>query len=319
MNKMGSITDVPGIRVGHAENKEALTGCTVVLAEEGMVCGVDVRGSAPGTRETDLLAPVNAVEEVHAIVLSGGSAFGLQAATGVVDYLEEHGKGFDTGYARVPIVPAAILYDLGIGNADVRPDREMGYRACQLAGANVSVGNVGAGCGATVGKTLGMEQAMKAGLGTASVKLPDGLVVGAVVAVNAFGHVVEPETGKILAGPRGEDGTILDTIALLRESGKEQSTFSGMNTTIGVIATNAKLSKTRATKVAQMAHDGLARTTFPAHTMLDGDTLFTLASGEVQASVDLVGALAANVTAEAIVRGVKAAKGVAGIPAAGDV
>lgn len=316
---MGSITDVPGIRVGHAENKEALTGCTVVLAEEGMVCGVDVRGSAPGTRETDLLAPVNAVEEVHAIVLSGGSAFGLQAATGVVDYLEEHGKGFDTGYARVPIVPAAILYDLGIGNADVRPDREMGYRACQLAGANVSVGNVGAGCGATVGKTLGMEQAMKAGLGTASVKLPDGLVVGAVVAVNAFGHVVEPETGKILAGPRGEDGTILDTIALLRESGKEQSTFSGMNTTIGVIATNAKLSKTRATKVAQMAHDGLARTTFPAHTMLDGDTLFTLASGEVQASVDLVGALAANVTAEAIVRGVKAAKGVAGIPAAGDV
>ena len=316
---MGSIRDVPGIRVGHAENKEALTGCTVVLAEEGMVCGVGVRGSAPGTRETDLLAPVNAVEEVHAIVLSGGSAFGLQAATGVVDYLEEHGKGFDTGYARVPIVPAAILYDLGIGNADVRPDREMGYRACQLAGANVSVGNVGAGCGATVGKTLGMEQAMKAGLGTASVKLPDGLVVGAVVAVNAFGHVVEPETGKILAGPRGEDGTILDTIALLRESGKEQSTFSGMNTTIGVIATNAKLSKTRATKVAQMAHDGLARTTFPAHTMLDGDTLFTLASGEVQASVDLVGALAANVTAEAIVRGVKAAKGVAGIPAAGDV
>lgn len=316
---MGSITDVPGIRVGHAENMEALTGCTVVLAEEGMVCGVDVRGSAPGTRETDLLAPVNAVEEVHAIVLTGGSAFGLQAATGVMDFLEERGKGFETGYARVPIIPAAVLYDLGVGESTVRPDREMGYRACELAVTEVSVGNVGAGCGATVGKVLGMERAMKAGLGTASVKLPDGLVVGAVVAVNAFGHVVDPETGKILAGPRGEDGSILDTVALLRKSGEAQNTFSGMNTTIGVIATNAKLSKTRATKVAQMAHDGLARTTIPAHTMLDGDTLFVLAGGEVQASVDLVGALAANVTAEAIVQGVKAAKGVAGIPAAGDV
>src|SRR5690606_15155178 len=195
MNAMGSIADVPGIRVGHAENKEALTGCTVVLAGEGMVCGVDVRGSAPGTRETDLLAPVNAVEEVHAVVLSGGSAFGLQAATGAMDYLEEQGKGLETGYAHVPIVPSAILYDLSVGDASVRPDREMGYRACQAADVHVPVGNVGAGCGATVGKALGMDRAMKAGLGTASVRLPDGLSVGAFVAVNAYGHVVDPATG----------------------------------------------------------------------------------------------------------------------------
>lgn len=316
---MGSIADVPGIRVGHAENKEALTGCTVVLAGEGMVCGVDVRGSAPGTRETDLLAPVNAVEEVHAVVLSGGSAFGLQAATGAMDYLEEQGKGLDTGYACIPIVPSAILYDLGVGDASVRPDREMGYRACEAAGVHVPVGNVGAGCGATVGKALGMDRAMKAGLGTASVRLPDGLIVGAIVAVNAYGHVVDPATGKILAGPRGGDGTILDSVQLMRGSGKEQNVFPGMNTTIGVVATNAKLSKTRATKVAQMAHDGLARTTFPAHTMLDGDTLFALAGGEIQASVDLVGALAANVVAEAIVQGVTSATGVKGLPAAGDL
>lgn len=316
---MGKITDVPGIRVGHADREEALTGCTVVLAEAGMICGVDVRGSAPGTRETDLLSPIHMVEKVHAVVLSGGSAFGLQAASGVMDYLEEHGKGLDTGYARIPIVPAAVLYDLGIGDAGVRPDREMGYRACEAASTEVPVGNVGAGRGATVGKAFGMERAMKAGLGTSSVQLHDGLIVGAIVAVNAFGHVIDPVDGGILAGSRGEDGTLLDTVQLLQKSVREETSFAGMNTTIGVVATNAKLTKPRMTKVAQMAHNGLARTIFPAHTMVDGDTLFALASGEVQASADLVGALAANVVSEAIVQGVKAAKGAGGLPAAGEI
>lgn len=316
---MGSITDVPGIRVGHAENRVALTGCTVILAEEGMIGGVDVRGSAPGTRETDLLAPINAVEKVHAVVLSGGSAFGLQAAAGVMDYLEDQGKGFDTGYARVPIVPAAVLYDLGVGDSTIRPDREMGYYACRVASSDVAVGNVGAGCGATVGKAFGMERAMKAGLGTASVKLSNGLVVGAIVAVNAFGHITDPANGKMIAGPRGEDGTIMNTVEWMKQSNKDESVFPGMNTTIGVVATNAKLSKPRVTKMAQMAHDGLARTTFPSHTMLDGDTLFTLASGEIKASVDLVGTLAANVIAEAIVHGVNAAHGVPSVPAARDM
>lgn len=315
---MGCITDVAGIRVGHAEDIEALTGCTVVLAEAGMVAGVDVRGSAPGTRETDVLSPINSVEHAHAIVLTGGSAFGLQAAAGVMDYLEEREVGFDTGYARVPIVPAAVLYDLGIGDATVRPEREMGYLACKNAATDVAVGNVGAGCGATVGKVFGMERAMKAGIGTASVKLSNGLVVGAVVAVNAFGHIADPVSGKIVAGPRSEDDTIADTVAWMKRH-TEQNSFPGMNTTIGVVATNAKLSKVRAAKVAQMAHDGLARTTFPAHTMLDGDTLFTLASGELKVSVDLVGTLAANVVAEAILDGVRGAESVSGLPAAKDL
>lgn len=317
---MGSITDVPGIRIGHDQNMDALTGCTVVLCEEGMVGGVDVRGSAPGTRETDALSPLNAVEEVHAVVLAGGSAFGLQAAAGVMAYLEARGVGFDTGYARVPIVPAAILYDLGIGDSTVRPDQEMGYRACRNASEETLVGNVGAGCGATVGKAFGMERAMKGGLGTASVTLADGLIVGAIMAVNAFGHIVDPSNGQIIAGPRRTDGSIADTVEWMRQRGREsESTFAGMNTAVGVVATNAKLSKARATKVAQMAQDGLARTTVPSHTMLDGDTIFTLASGDVHASVDLVGALAANVVAEAIVNGVKAAKGISGLPSAGDV
>lgn len=316
---MGKITDVRGIRVGQAQNVEALTGCTVVLAEEGIVCGVDVRGSAPGTRETDLLAPVNLIDQVHAIVLTGGSAFGLHAAAGVMAYLERRGKGLDTGFARVPIVPAAVLYDLGIGDARVRPDEKMGYEACEKASTAVDVGNVGAGCGATVGKANGMAQAMKAGIGTSSIKLPDGLVVGALVAVNAYGHVVDPESGEILAGPRNEKGAIVDTVTILKEKDTLGNVFPGMNTTIGVVATNAKLTKTRATKVAQMAHDGLARTVYPAHTMFDGDTLFVLANGEVQASVDLVGALAANAVAEAIVDGVKQAAGVPGIPSFQDV
>ena len=315
---MGQITDVRGIRVGHAEDPAALTGCTVVLTEEGMVCGVDVRGSAPGTRETDLLAPINLVQEVHAVVLCGGSAFGLDAATGVMAYLEEQGKGLDTGAARVPIVPAAVLYDLAVGDPKVRPNWEMGYRACLNASTDVPVGNVGAGIGATVGKALGISRAMKAGIGTASVQLSCGLVVGAIIAVNAFGHIVDPNSKEILVGPRLNDGTIADTIELLRQGGSERNTPPGINTTIGVVATNAKLSKTKATKVAQMAHDGYARTTFPAHTTLDGDTLFVFASGEIQASVDFVGALAANVVAEAIVRGVTAATSIPGIPAAGD-
>lgn len=316
---MGQLTDVPGVRVGHAQQEGALTGCTVILADKPMVCGVDVRGAAPGTRETDLLAPINLVERVHAVLLSGGSAFGLQAATGVMAYLEERGIGLDTGDARVPIVPAAVLYDLSVGDAAVRPDDTMGYRACEVASTEVAVGNVGAGCGATVGKALGMAQAMKGGIGTASVRLSDGLVVGALVAVNAYGHIVDPASGDIVAGPRKGDGTLVDTVAWLQDNSDQKLTFPGANTTIGVIATNAKMSKARTTKVAQMAHDGLARTVVPAHTMMDGDTLFALAGGQVQATVDLVGALAANVVAEAILQAVTAAKSIPGIPSVSDV
>ena len=322
-----AITDVPGIKVGHVTNKEALTGCTVVLCEDGATGGVDQRGGAPGTRETDSMQPMHLVQKAHAIVLAGGSAFGLEAATGVVRYLEERGIGYDTQVAKVPIVPAAILFDLGIGDANVRPDAAMGYAACQAANeGSVAEGNVGAGTGATVGKIMGLKQAMKAGLGTASVDLGEGLVVGAIVAVNAFGDVIDPQTGQIIAGARSLDGTgFANTLAVMKSLvGKSiPSTGSGhrlefggpRDTVIGVVATNAQLNKEEANKVAQMAHDGLARTVRPAHTMLDGDTLFALAIGSVEADVNTVGAYAAEVVAEAIVRAVKTAEGVAGLPA----
>ena len=306
MKFKNAITAVRGIEVGHAQDEQALTGCTVILCRKGAVAGVDVRGGAPGTRETDLLNPINLVEKVHAIVLAGGSAFGLDAATGVMRYLEENKIGFNTGTAKVPIVPSAILYDLNIGRADVRPDSAMGYRAAVSASsATPAEGNVGAGTGASVGKILGLKRAMKAGLGTASINV-NGIVIGAIVAANPFGDVIEPTTGKVLAGLRS--GT---TLQQLKRMQARPATIS--NTVIGVIATNAKLTKPQATKVAQMAQDGIARVIKPAHTMFDGDTIFTLATGEKKADVSTIGAYAAEVMAEAILRAVKMAKSAGGL------
>ena len=319
-----TITAVPGIRVGQATDLEGLTGCTVVLCQEGAVAGVDQRGGAPGTRETDLLRPMHLVEKVNAVVLAGGSSFGLAAVDGVMRYLEEQGAGFDAGVARVPIVPAAILFDLDLGDPDARPDAAMGYAACQAAGAGpVAEGNVGAGAGASVGSILGPGCAMKGGLGSAAIALGDGLTVGAVVAVNAFGDVVDPLSGEILAGVRMPGGDALaDTMAVMcRMAGGGQGEGSrgwGANTVIGVVATNARLTKEEVNKVAQMAQDGIARAVRPAHTMFDGDTLFTLATGDEAADVNLVGAYAAEVVAEAIVRGVRAAEGAGGLPACRD-
>ncbi len=320
------LTDVPGLRVGHAHNEEAGTGCTVVLCESGAVGGVDQRGGAPGTRETDALHPMHLVNQVHAIVLAGGSAFGLDAASGVVRYLEERGIGFDMRVARVPIVPAAILFDLGFRRADVRPDSQMGYQACQNATQGpLEEGNVGAGAGATVGKILGMERAMKAGIGTTSEKIGDSLIVAALAAVNALGDVIDPKNGKIIAGARATQsidmdaetpGYFADTLQVMKTMAMpSQAKFSSQqNTVIGVVATNAQLNKEQVNKVAQMAQDGLARTIRPAHTMMDGDTIFALATGEIPTEVNLVGACGAELLAQAILRAVYQAKSAGGLP-----
>ena len=320
-----SITDVPGVLVGHATDLDALTGCTVVLVEGGAVAGVDQRGGAPGTRETDALHPMHLVDKAHAVLLAGGSAFGLDAAGGVMRFLENKGVGFDTGFGRVPIVPAAVLFDLGIGKANVRPDAEMGYQACKNASKlPAAEGNVGAGTGASVGKIFGMRQAMKSGVGTASIDLGGGLVIGAIIAPNAFGDVIDPQTGKIIAGARTIDKSaqspFLDTLETMKSLfGKTVLHFSSQhNTVIGVVATNAKLNKEEANKVAQMAHNGLARAIRPAHTMFDGDTLFALATGKKKADVNLIGAYAAECVAKAILRSVQLASPVAGLPAAKD-
>ncbi|MDO8531987.1 MAG: P1 family peptidase [Dehalococcoidia bacterium] len=316
----GSITDIPGIAVGHWTDRKAATGCTVVLCEAGAVGGVDVRGSAPGTRETDLLRPMNLVQSVHAILLSGGSAYGLDAAAGVMRYLEEKGIGFETRVARVPIVPAAVLFDLGIGRSDVRPGPRQGYLACQAALAeDVAEGSVGAGTGATVGKALGLARAVKGGIGVASRRVRRGPVVGALVAVNAYGDVVDEATGRIIAGPRKLRGRgYLSTVELLASGPSAEGGPLPANTTLGVVATDARLTKEQANKLAQMAHDGLARAVRPAHTMVDGDVIFALATGGYAGAADVsaLGALAAEAVAEAIVRAVRLATPVAGIPAA---
>jgi L-aminopeptidase/D-esterase-like protein len=302
-----TITDVRGVEVGHAQDEDALTGCTVILCRKGAVAGVDVRGGAPGTRETDLLDPVNLVEKVHAVVLAGGSAFGLDAASGVMRYLEEKHIGYPVGLAKIPIVPAAILYDLGLGRADVRPDAGMGYRAAASASSDAAEeGNVGAGTGASVGKIRGMRYAMKSGIGTSSVDI-NGIIVGALVAVNAIGDVVDPNSGLKVAGLR--TGTTLEWM-------KRNQTRRAVktNTVIGVIATNAILTKAQVTRVAQMAQDGLARSIRPAHTLFDGDTIFALATGKKEAEVPMVGAFAAEVMAEAILRAVKMAGPAGGLP-----
>ena len=307
MNAHGSLTDVRGLSVGHHTETRRPTGCTVILAPEGAVAGVDVRGAAPGTRETELLSPLNAIEKVHALVLAGGSAFGLDAASGVVRYLEEHSLGYKIGnLGVVPIVPAAILMDLGVGNFKIRPNADAGYKACLAAGTGpVPEGNVGAGAGATIGKMFGPKFAMKSGLGTASIKIGDtGIVVGALVAVNAVGDVVHPETGKVIAGARREDGKgFRDSMAAMM-NGYRVVAQNGANTTIGVVATNAPFNKTQMTKIAQMAHDGYARSINPVHTMADGDTIFSMSTGTANVKADLsaIGAIAATVMARAVVR-----------------
>ena len=314
--RYNAITDVPGILVGQVSDREAWTGCTVVLCERGATVGVDVRGAAPGTRETDLARPGRLVRKAQGVLLAGGSAFGLAAADGVMQYLEARGAGFKVGAVTVPIVPAAILFDLAVGDPRVRPDAAMGLAACQAAASGpVEEGNVGAGTGATIGKLLGSKSAMKGGLGTAS-RSAGGVTVGAAVAVNAFGDVVDPANGAILAGARNPlGGGFLDTVAALGSlAGKAVAAFAE-HTVIGVIATDARLDKEEVNLVATAGHDGLARAVRPAHTLFDGDTLFTLATGRRKASVSLVSALAAEVVAEAIVRGIRAAEGLPGLPA----
>ena len=315
-----SITDVPGILVGHHTLAERPTGCTVVLAMEGATGGVDVRGGAPGTRETALLDPVNTVQKLHAVVLSGGSAFGLDAATGTVRWLEENGIGFEVGELRVPIVAGAVLFDLRVGDWRIRPDAECGHRAAESAGADAPAeGNAGAGAGATVGKIAGMGRAMKGGIGSAAIRREDGLVVGALIAVNAVGDVIDPSTGRVIAGVRTEDGRgLADARVLVRESGASPTSS---NTVIGVVATNASLTKAQATKVAQMAHDGLARAVSPAHTPWDGDTIFALSTGQGGGEADVleIGALAADAVSEAILRAVRAAEGLPDLPSATDL
>lgn len=305
---MDCLTDVRGIRVGHAGDLQAATGCTVVICESGAVAGVDVRGGAPGTRETDLLDSKNLVEKVHALYLSGGSAFGLDGASGVMRYLEERDIGFDTGVAKVPIVPGAVIFDLSIGDSKKRPDFKMGYDACLNASdKNDMMGNVGAGIGATVGKYFGDEFSMKGGLGTASIRAGD-LLVGALVVVNCLGDVVDPENGTIIAGTLNMEKTgFANTIELMKR-GFSGGAGLGRNTTIGVIATNARLSKAGANKAASMAHNGLARTIKPVHTMYDGDAIFCLSTGEIDADISIVGALAAEAVAKAVVRAVESAE-----------
>lgn len=318
------LTAVEGITVGHHTLDERPTGCTVVLTGDGAVAGVDVRGGAPGTVETDLLDPVATVQEVHAVVLTGGSAFGLAARDGVMRYLDERGIGHRVGGLHVPIVAGAVIYDLSVGDRPgVRPGSDCGYRAAATAsGAMPAEGNVGAGAGATVGKIRGLGRAMKGGAGTASVSLSGGVTVGALAVVNALGDVVDPATGRVVAGVRTPGGrSLADARVLVRESPGPEESEAAANTTIGVVATNAALTPAEATKLAQMAQDGLARAIYPSHTPRDGDTVFSLATGafEGEASLALVGALAADVMAEAIVRGVRAAAGIPGYPAVSDL
>lgn len=319
MEQFQNITDVPGIKVGNEENRLGYTGCTVLLMEKGAVCGVDVRGSAPGTRETDLLNPMNLVDRVHSICLAGGSAYGLDAASGVMQFLEKEGIGLDVGVGVVPIVPSAVLFDLSVGDPSVRPDQKMGYQAASNAKrGRFPFGNSGAGCGATVGKVAGHHRAMKGGLGSASKVFPNGLIVGAIVAVNAMGEIRNPETGEVIAGARDDQGRIRSSLDWMLEQTAIPLT-AGTNTTIGVVACNAKLTKSQASKVASMAHDGLAKTIYPVHTMFDGDTIFSLATGDMLASVDLIGTIAADLLAEAVILAIKNAEGIEGFPSSKEV
>lgn len=326
MPRTASITDVAGIEVGHFTDTRRPTGCTVVLARDGAVAGVDVRGAAPGTRETDLLAPANLVDRVHAVLLAGGSAWGLDAATGVMRWLEEQDVGLDVRAAKLPIVPGAVLFDLMVGDAKIRPDAQAGYAAADAASTRApKEGNVGAGSGAAVGKIFGIARAMKGGIGTASVTVGD-VTVGAIIACNALGDVIDPETGEVIAGARTRNGkSLVDSRRAILRGDAPKPLLAGTNTTIGVIATDAPITKVQASRLATMAHDGLARAINPVHTMSDGDTLFALGTGRAKSSPGMMvlGTLAAEVTARAVVRAVRAAQGLhAGklhLPAARDL
>ena len=323
-----SIIDIKGIEVGQTEDSSALTGCTVVIVENGAVGGVSQRGGAPGTRETDLLHPTHSVQKVHAVLLAGGSAFGLDAAAGVMQFLEERNIGFPVGPTVVPIVPSAILFDLDIGDHTVRPDKKMGYKACLNASEEKPFeGNHGAGMGATVGKILGGNQVMKSGIGTASMTIGNGIMIGAIIAVNAFGDVVED--GKIIAGARtlrkgpvrvGSDSYFADTREVMQSfAGRKILSFAARkNTVIGVIATNAELNKEEANYLADIASNGISKAIQPAFTMFDGDTLFSLATGKIKADINLVAAYAPDVVARAIINGVKSAASISGIPSYSD-
>lgn len=315
--RFGSIVDVPGVSVGHWTDVAAATGCTVVLTTDGAVGGVAVRGGSPGTRETDLLDPTRRVDQVHAVLLSGGSAFGLAAASGVQQWLEERGIGFNAPHGPVPIVPGAILYDLGVGRSDVRPDLAAGYAACDASDeTTMAVGSVGAGTGATVAKAYGMEGAVKGGIGSASCVLPDGVAVGAAVAVNAWGGIYDHRDGGLVAGPRAADHSMSDPVqsVLAGEPPARSSVLT--NTTIGVVATDANLDKMQANFVASACHDGLALAIRPCHTPSDGDTMFCLATGGNFADANLMGIVTAatHVTALAVLDAIQSAHGLAGIP-----
>ncbi len=312
----GAITDVAGLRVGHFTDARRPTGCSVVLCPQGVVCGVDVRGAAPGTRETDLLRPDNLVEHVHALLLTGGSAFGLDAASGVVRWLEERGHGLGVGPATVPIVPAAVLFDLWIGDHRIRPDAAAGYAACVAASHEPPAqGSVGAGAGASVGKLFGIDRGMKGGIGSASMKV-GSVTVGALVAVNPTGDVIDPANGQVIAGTRGADGRPRSAAQAIAAGEIPPRALPGMATTIGIVATDARLSKAQCQKLASMAHNGLARSIDPVHTMADGDTLFALATGASgrPGEMTVLGILAATVTARAVLNAVRAATGLSDPP-----
>lgn len=315
MRRMKGLTDIAGLRVGHASDFEALTGCTAVLCEKGAVAGVDIRGGATGTAEIDVMSPLHLTPHVHAVVLAGGSAFGLESASGVRRYLEQKGAGFQTGAAVVPIVPCAILYDLAIGKANVRPTREMGEAAAAAAhGGPVAEGCIGAGTGATVGKALGLAHAMKSGIGSFTVELSGGVKVSALVAVNAWGDVVDPRTGRIVAGTRKAAGSreFANSAELLKS--RIEPSIPGRNTTLAVVATNARLDKVQACKLAQMGQQGLVRAISPVHASVDGDLCIALATGALEARPDALGVAAAEAVAEAILRAVRLAKTLGGVP-----
>lgn len=315
----GYITDVKGIKVGHADSRDGMTGCTVIICEDGATAGVDVRGSAPGTRETDLLKAEKMVDKVHAIVLSGGSAFGLEAASGAMKYLEEKGIGFDVGITKVPIVASAVIFDLTIGDYRIRPDIRMGYEACKNASSDENrQGNIGCGMGATVGKILGPKNAMKSGLGSATVRVGE-LIVSAIVAVNSFGDIYDFNSARQIAGVYDyENNKLLNSIEIMKNMNKDIG-FNLTNTTIGVVVTNGMLTKAEANKVSEMAHNGFARTINPIHTMVDGDTIFTMATNKVKADINLIGTMAAEAVAKAVLNGVYFAESANGLKALRDI
>jgi L-aminopeptidase/D-esterase-like protein len=328
MKRLNAITDVPGIKVGHASDFKALTGCTVVLCEEGAIGAVDIRGTAAGTRQIDALTPLHLVDKIHAILLAGGSAFGLDAAGGVTVYLEKRGKGFDVSKTKIPIVPTAVIFDFGIGDFRIRPDREMGYQACLNASKKVEEGSVGAGTGATVGKLFGIERAMKGGVGTSSIQGPKGLMVGALVVVNAFGDVLDPDSHQMLAGARkSKESFQWANSSKWIKKGVTRKQFgpttlpesASFNTTLGVIATNADLTKKEAHQVAQIAHSGLPKIISPLHTTFDGDLIFAISYGKKKADVNTIGLLGETVLIESVKKAVTQAKGFGVIPAYQDM